>query len=166
VVLQLQDVELALNLNVNSAGDRRMRVRPGKLPVQFETAPFRLALTLSLPSPQTHPNMQPEKRKRTEDGSDDPDPIRSDIWFADGSIIIQAERTQFRVHQGTLSACSEVLKAALDSMGETKGVEGCPLLCVPDSSINMAYLLRAIFYRWYECSLQLILYFMRIGVVF
>jgi hypothetical protein len=96
--------------------------------------------------------MQPTKRKRTEgepDGSDATDPVRSDIWFDDGNIIVQAHNMQFRVYKGVLCNRSEVLMAAIEDIVDSKGVEGCPLLLLSDSSVDVAYVFRAIFDRWY-----------------
>jgi hypothetical protein len=89
------------------------------------------------------------KRQRTEwESSDAAEPVRSDIWFDDENLIVQAENTQFRVYKGTLCGSSDILKVAIDNMGDSKGVEGCPLVFLSDSAVEVAYLLRAIFYRW------------------
>ena len=80
-------------------------------------------------------------------------PVRSDIWFADGNIIVQAESTQFRVYKGTLCMSSEIFKTAIASMDENRTVDGCPLLYLSDLSVDITYLFRAIFDRWYGVSL-------------
>ncbi|KAJ7633913.1 hypothetical protein DFH06DRAFT_1139830 [Mycena polygramma] len=83
--------------------------------------------------------MQPTKRKRTDgDANDGREPLRSNIWFSDGNLLVQAQNTQFRVYKGTLCTSSEVLKEAIENMGDSKGEEGCPLL----------FLLILIFDRW------------------
>ncbi|KAJ7731870.1 hypothetical protein B0H16DRAFT_1733058 [Mycena metata] len=71
------------------------------------------------------------KRPRTED---DPSALpftRSKIWYYDGSIVLQAEQTQFRVHASLLSAGSTVFKdifeLARDPSNVDAQVEGCPL---------------------------------------
>jgi hypothetical protein len=68
-----------------------------------------------------------------------------DIWFADGDIVIQAENTQFRVYKGTLCNASEVLKEAVENIGDSKGMKGFPLLCLSDSSVDVAYVFKTSF---------------------
>ncbi|KAJ7681828.1 hypothetical protein DFH06DRAFT_282732 [Mycena polygramma] len=93
--------------------------------------------------------MQPTKRKRTDgDCNDAIEPLRSNIWFSDGNLIVQAQNTQFRVYKGTLCTSSEVLKGAIENMGDSKGLEGCPLLFLSDSSVDVGYLFEVIFDRW------------------
>lgn len=41
----------------------------------------------------------PAKRQRTEDAAI----TRSEIWYPDGSVVLQAQGTQFRVHWGVLA---------------------------------------------------------------
>ncbi|KAJ7021981.1 hypothetical protein C8F04DRAFT_1139453 [Mycena alexandri] len=94
--------------------------------------------------------MQTTKRRRPESSDGAPaDPVRSDIWFDDGNIILQADNTQFRVYKGSLYHFSEVLKTAMENMGDSKGAEGCPLLFLSDSTVELGYVLRALFYRSY-----------------
>ncbi|KAJ7718415.1 hypothetical protein DFH07DRAFT_333663 [Mycena maculata] len=95
-------------------------------------------------------------------------PIRSDIWFADGNIVIQAQDTQFRVYKGPLCNASPVLKTAVEDLGDSKGVEGCPLLHLTDSSTDVACVLRTIFDRWSypddePVPFEVITAFMRLG---
>ncbi|KAJ7039025.1 hypothetical protein C8F04DRAFT_1086858 [Mycena alexandri] len=54
----------------------------------------------------------PTKRQRTEDA-----PVnRSEIWHNDGSVVLQAENTQFRVHQSVLAMHSQFFR----------GIQGLP----------------------------------------
>ncbi|KAF7368663.1 hypothetical protein MVEN_00190600 [Mycena venus] len=92
--------------------------------------------------------MQPIKRQRTESESEGGQPVRSDIWFDDGNIIVQAEDTQFRVYRGTLCSTSEVFKDTISNMIEAKGIEGCPILFLSDYAADVTYIFRTIFYRW------------------
>ncbi|KAJ7773953.1 hypothetical protein B0H16DRAFT_115164 [Mycena metata] len=94
--------------------------------------------------------MQTRKRPRVESSGGAPaDPVRSDIWFEDGNIIVQ------------------VLKSAVDDMEESKGVDGCPLLFLSDSAIELSYVLRALFYRAYPdnapLAFDVIVAFLRLG---
>jgi hypothetical protein len=59
--------------------------------------------------------------------------MRASIWYSDGSVVIQAECTQFRVHSSILSQHSPVLKEML-AKPPVKLVDGCPLLFLPDDS--------------------------------
>ncbi|KAJ7629187.1 hypothetical protein DFH06DRAFT_1441715 [Mycena polygramma] len=95
--------------------------------------------------------MPATKRQRTDGEPDEPDTIevaRSDIWFEDGNIILQAENTHFRVYKGTLCSSSQVLKAAIEDVADEKGVDGCPLLLLSDSSRDLTYIVRTIFHPW------------------
>ena len=68
----------------------------------------------------------------------DPDLItRSKIWFDDGSVVIQAELTQFRVHRSMLSRHSSVFRDMF-SVPQPPGdqesaVEGCSIVHLSDS---------------------------------
>ena len=68
----------------------------------------------------------------------DPDLItRSKIWFDDGSVVIQAEQTQFRVHRSMLSRHSSVFRDMF-SVPQPPGdqepvIEGCSIVHVSDS---------------------------------
>ncbi|KAJ7657211.1 hypothetical protein DFH06DRAFT_990948, partial [Mycena polygramma] len=69
----------------------------------------------------------PTKRPRAEFDS----PIsRSPVWYSDGSVVLQAETTQFRVHASILSAGSTVFKEKVAQAPEdaTCQVESCPLV--------------------------------------
>ena len=70
------------------------------------------------------------------------------LWFADGSVVLRADNTLFRVYSGILSQASPFFKdmfmipqPALD-ICET--YEGCPLVHVPDSSDDLRPFLRAL----------------------
>ena len=86
---------------------------------------------------QNHESLS-KKRRRTED-NDDPNVIRSKIWFEDGNVIIQAESTQFRVHISVLSMHSKVLKDCfgIPQPKEQESVEGCPIVCMPDKAADI-----------------------------
>jgi hypothetical protein len=73
----------------------------------------------------------PAKRQRSESASI----TRSDIWYEDGSIVLQAHTTQFRVHWGVLSMHSSFFQHMQDlpQPPEPDNVEGCPLVQVSDA---------------------------------
>lgn len=100
----------------------------------------------------------PLKRRRTDDGHNGEhttegsghcsQPKRSEIWFDDGSVVLQAENTQFRVHRSMLSRHSEVFRDMF-TMPHPAGealVEGCPLVCLPmDSAEDVKNMLTALY---------------------
>lgn len=99
----------------------------------------------------------PNKRKRLEEVSEPAVPVasmtRSDIWFDDGNIVIQAESTQFKVHRSVLAAHSLVFKEMFSILElpteQGSAVEGCPVFQVSDSAVDIAIVLRALCLRGY-----------------
>ena len=69
---------------------------------------------------------------------------RSAIWYDDGSVVVQASSTQFRVHRSILSAHSCVLKDMPVETEEVMLVERCPILYLSDSAEDMAHFLKAL----------------------
>ena len=89
-----------------------------------------------------------------------------DLWFADGSIILQAETTRFRVHTSVLARKSQFFRdlfslpqpqcasssssspkevTRLDRSSLDSTVDGCPLLVLHDSAEDLANLLVAFY---------------------
>ena len=75
----------------------------------------------------------------------------SELWFPDGSIVLLAEQTLFRVYAGILSRASPVFRDMFalgqvrqhDSAEET--YEGCPLVVMPgDSATDIRAFLKAL----------------------
>ncbi len=78
----------------------------------------------------------PAKRKR---GDSDSEPAvavhRSEIfWFDDGSVVLQVENTQFRVHRSILASHSTVFKDLFQvpqpESDKSDWVDGCPIVCM------------------------------------
>jgi len=91
------------------------------------------------------------KRQRTdEDGS--PSVTRSELWLADGNLVIQAESTQFRVHRSILSMHSNILNDCfgIPQPEEQETVEGCPIIHVSDSAADMKCIL-SLLYKDHQC---------------
>ncbi|KAJ7502966.1 hypothetical protein B0H11DRAFT_1987207 [Mycena galericulata] len=85
----------------------------------------------------------PAKRQRTENA-----PItRSEIWHDDGSIVLQAENTQFRVHWGVLSLNSSFFRdmKGLPQPPDQPNVDGCPIVELSDTEEDVQYLLKALY---------------------
>ncbi|KDR77419.1 hypothetical protein GALMADRAFT_65536 [Galerina marginata CBS 339.88] len=105
------------------------------------------------------PSAHPTKRKRVNEETDSiangvPSIERSSqFWFKDGSIVIQAESTQFRVHHSVLSLHSTVLKDCfqLPQPDGEPTVEGCPVLHLSDSPKDIEHLL-SLFYALYDTA--------------
>lgn len=91
---------------------------------------------------------------RTESNADashsDPFPSATrhpDLWFDDGSIVLVAEDTMFRVHRSTLCTHSTVF-ADMFKVPQPFGegmIEGCPVVDVHDQAADMACLLKALY---------------------
>ncbi|KAF7298011.1 BTB domain-containing protein [Mycena chlorophos] len=89
----------------------------------------------------------PAKRARTDDDAPST-PIRSDIWHYDGSVVLQAANTQFRVHWSVLTMHSSVFKDMYsvpqpDVAGPT--VENCPVVELHDDPQDLEYVLKALY---------------------
>ncbi|KAJ7496920.1 hypothetical protein FB451DRAFT_1018622 [Mycena latifolia] len=83
------------------------------------------------------------KRQRTENA-----PItRSDIWYQDGSVVFQAENTQFRVHWSVLAQHSTFF-SGLQGLHQPPGeptVDGCPIVELPDAAADVTHLLKVLY---------------------
>ncbi|KAL4244374.1 hypothetical protein ABKN59_010543 [Abortiporus biennis] len=66
-----------------------------------------------------------------------------ELWFEDGSVVIQAENTLFRVHSGVLAAQSEVFRDmfSLPPPADAETYDGCAFVRVSDSAEDMKHLL-------------------------
>lgn len=78
-------------------------------------------------------------------------PKRSSVWFEDGNVVLQAENTQFRVYRGILCASSSIFKDMFSipqpPLSKERLVEGCPVVYLPDSAIDVQYVLEALCQR-------------------
>nr|GAT56153.1 predicted protein [Mycena chlorophos] len=89
----------------------------------------------------------PAKRARVDDDAPST-PTRSDIWHYDGSVVLQAANTQFRVHWSVLTMHSSVFKDMYsvpqpDVAGPT--VENCPVVELHDDPQDLEYVLKALY---------------------
>ncbi|KAJ7935062.1 hypothetical protein B0H13DRAFT_2262236 [Mycena leptocephala] len=86
----------------------------------------------------------PAKRQRT----DEDEPItRSDIWYEDGSVVLQARNTQFRVHWGVLAQHSSFFRdmQKLPQPPDQPNADGCPIVELQDDVADVEHLLRALY---------------------
>lgn len=76
-----------------------------------------------------------------------------DLWYSDGSIVLVAESTAFRVHTSILGQNCEVFKDMTripkpETVDETEEVfEGCPVVRLQDSTADLEHFLKAIYYH-------------------
>jgi hypothetical protein len=70
-----------------------------------------------------------------------------DLWFDDGSIVLSVQMTLFRVHRTTLSKHSTVFADmfSIPQPLDQVTIEGCPVVNLPDSAADFAYLLKALY---------------------
>ncbi|KIY44225.1 hypothetical protein FISHEDRAFT_52460 [Fistulina hepatica ATCC 64428] len=80
----------------------------------------------------------------------DPIPITrcEELWFADGTMVFQAENTQFRLYSGLLAGKSAIFQDMLAFPQPTAGgemIEGCPLVRLQDSAEDATSFFKAIY---------------------
>ncbi|KAJ7061566.1 hypothetical protein C8F01DRAFT_987242, partial [Mycena amicta] len=70
------------------------------------------------------------------------------LWFSDGSIVLQAGNTQFKVFHGILSVRSAIFRdmLALPQPQDAQMVEGCPLVRLSDDETETTAFLNAIYH--------------------
>lgn len=77
----------------------------------------------------------------------------ADLWFPDGSIVVIAERTGFRVHVSVLSRSSPVFRdifglpqpVPCNGLDGNSTFQGVPVIHVSDTAHDMRCLLHAIY---------------------
>ncbi|KAI0342995.1 hypothetical protein BDW22DRAFT_1356551 [Trametopsis cervina] len=100
-------------------------------------------------------NDRPSAATGDEHVKDAPHYVRhSDLWFVDGSVVLQAEQTRFRVHMSVLSRRSLFFHDMFSlpqppsqpsTSSDTSTVDGCPLVILHDSAHDLANLLIAFY---------------------
>ncbi|KAF7972123.1 hypothetical protein HWV62_18842 [Athelia sp. TMB] len=73
-------------------------------------------------------------------------PIRCRPWFEDGNIVLETEGKQFKVYKGILAANSPIFKDlfALAQPSGNEEVDGCPLVQLSDSALDLGWVLEAL----------------------
>jgi hypothetical protein len=69
----------------------------------------------------------------------------SKVWYKYGSVVLQAESTQFRVHWGVLSQHSDTPAADLEGLPQLNNqptVDRCHIIELQDPVIDVEYLLK------------------------
>ncbi|KAJ7125107.1 hypothetical protein C8R44DRAFT_782342 [Mycena epipterygia] len=86
---------------------------------------------------------RPAKRQRTGDASK----TRSEIWHKDGSVVLQAESIQFRVHWSVLAMHSSFFRDMQDlhQPPDQESIDGCPVVEMQDAVVDVEHLLRVLY---------------------
>jgi len=73
--------------------------------------------------------------------------LNARLWLDDGSVVIQAELTQFRVHRTVLSRHSQVFRNmfSVPQPVYEDNIEGCPIVHLSDSAQDVSHLLSALY---------------------
>jgi len=119
------------------------------------------------PNPQAYQYLEakmetPANNKQTTDEENDnhePQPYkRSQYWFDDGSIVLQVERTQFRVHTSMLARHSNIFKDmfAIPQPKELLEplIESCSIVQLHDKAEDVEIIL-GLFYDNIKCAFPL-----------
>ncbi|KAJ7660355.1 hypothetical protein DFH06DRAFT_394263 [Mycena polygramma] len=74
-------------------------------------------------------------------------PSISNLWFNDGTLVLQAGGSSFRVYGGMLGAYSPIFHAMLElpQPDGADSIHGCPVVRLDDSERDLRYFLRALF---------------------
>ncbi|KAF7370303.1 BTB domain-containing protein [Mycena sanguinolenta] len=83
--------------------------------------------------------------------------IRSELWYRDGNIVLQAENTQFRVHWGVLAQHSSVFRdmEELPQPPDQPTIDGCPIVELSDGPKDVENLLKAMYIPAFYCQKKL-----------
>ena len=88
------------------------------------------------------------KRKRSDlDDALNESITRSEVWFDDGNIVLQAQRAHFRFYQGLLATYSPFFRDVFEVPQPADGadaVEGCPVMRLQESAADVEYMLNFI----------------------
>lgn len=73
-----------------------------------------------------------------------------DLWLSDGSVVLVAEDTLFKVHKSQLSRHSVVFRdmfamPQLEGAGRMETLDGCDVVRLHDSAQDIESLLRALY---------------------
>lgn len=78
---------------------------------------------------------------------------RSNVWLEDGNVVLQAEKTLFKIHRGFLSRISPIF-ADVFTMAQPDDeptVEGCPVMQLPgDLAVDMQHALAILYDQSYR----------------
>ncbi|KAL6309352.1 hypothetical protein BKA93DRAFT_723844 [Sparassis latifolia] len=90
-------------------------------------------------------------------------PSNDMIWYSDGSVILVVEKTAFRVHASILAAQCEVFKGMLGipqpapdaETGGAEMYEGCPVVRMQDSAVDLTHFLKSIYdFQYFQSGVK------------
>lgn len=93
----------------------------------------------------------PDKKRKIEHLEDSvPLECHETLWYEDGNVIVVAETTLFRVHQGILSSQSNVLKGLIVMAEPEEGTpqkpsDACPKITLSDSKEDVQRLIESLY---------------------
>lgn len=77
-----------------------------------------------------------------------------DLYMPDGSMVLLADSTLFRVYPGLLAKHSNVFEGLTESSphlpADAEMYDGCPLVRIPDDAEDVVYFLKATMGLWYS----------------
>ena len=81
----------------------------------------------------------------------------SELWYPDGSVVLQSENTLFRVYAGFLSQSSTVFREMFDDPWpeEPRTYEDVPLVRIHESAEDALVFLKAIYNPQYDTYIVL-----------
>ena len=79
----------------------------------------------------------------------DPQQIAHDaeLWYADGTVVLETQGTYFKVHRGILAKASPVFQTMFAPLQNPTGGEiydGCPVFHLQDIAQDLRHLLKAL----------------------
>lgn len=71
----------------------------------------------------------------------------SDLWFIDGTLVLLAGTSRFRVYGGLLAKSSPVFQdmLAFPHPSDVECIDGCPVVRLEDKEQDLRYFLKALF---------------------
>lgn len=102
-----------------------------------------MRIVLLMMNPQDTLDVQSARTQSLTDGM-----RRGSIWYDDGSIVLQVQQTQFRVHRSLLCQYSEIFRDMFHASQpdpDEELVEGCPVVELQDKAEDWQYVLTALF---------------------
>lgn len=77
----------------------------------------------------------------------------SELWYHDGSVVLEAEGTYFKVYSGILAKSSPVFQDmfAFPQRPDCEMYDGCPLVHMPDTAQDLRHFLKAMHDCRYVC---------------
>ena len=106
-----------------------------------------LAMTLTEELGMSRVDAPPQKRQQS-NSTGDPRK-RSEYWFQDGNVVLQAEDTLFRIHRSIISRQSQIFEDMFSMpqvpSQEDELIEGCPVVQLSDTAEDMGNIISLLY---------------------